>query len=148
MKNQPWFLILVGPLMLIPAFANAHHSFAMFEMDKPIEKKGVVKEFQWANPHVWINFIVTNEQGEPEEWGLEAGSTNSLIRHGWSKESLKPGDKIDAILMPMKNGTHAGSIKTVTKEDGTVLGLGAQNVPEQYDAANPGESSEDKKPSP
>jgi hypothetical protein len=113
--------LLAAGFLLAPGVADAHHSFAMFDMSKSVVKKAVVKNVEWANPHVWINVIITNDQGLPEEWGLETTSTHMLGRRGWKRDSLKPGDKIDAAFFPMRNGTHAGSMRSITTADGTVL---------------------------
>jgi hypothetical protein len=135
MKFHAPVAFVLGAALAVPSIATAHHSFAMFEPEKTVEMKGVVKEVQWANPHVWINIVATNPEGQPEDWGIEAGATNTLLRQGWKRDSLKPGDKIDVVMRPMRNGTHAGSLKKITTEDGTILTLGVQGArPEESDS--------------
>ncbi len=63
--------------------ALAHHSFAMFDADKTVELEGTVKEFQWTNPHSWLQVMVVYEAGLEFEWSLELGSPGSLARNGW-----------------------------------------------------------------
>ncbi len=113
--------------------ARAHHSFAMFDLTQTVEKDGVVKDLQWTNPHVWLT-IETMDGATPEEWGFESGPTNYLIRSGWKRDSLKPGDKVAVTLHPMKDGSHAGSLMSVKLEDGRVLNLGVQGAkPDEQD---------------
>jgi hypothetical protein len=108
--------------------ASAHHSFAMFDMDRTVTLQAVVKEVQWANPHVWIDLVVASPGGGTETWGIEAGATRTLLRQGWKRDSLKPGDKVTVELHPMRNGSKAGSLIKVTLPDGQVLTLGAQGA--------------------
>ena len=104
-----------------PAAALAHHSTAMFEWGKETKVSGTVKEFQWTNPHTWIVFVVPNAQGGTDEWGFEGMSPNYLGRNGWSKASLKPGDKIDLIYYPLRDGRKGGFSVVVTFADGRTI---------------------------
>jgi len=108
-----------------PPFALAHHSTSMFEPEKRVTLTGAVKEFQWTNPHAWIQVVVTGADGKPADWSFECGSPNTLSRQGWKPSTLKPGDEITVIANPMKDGTNAGLMYTVTLADGRVLGPGA-----------------------
>ncbi len=101
-----------------PAFA--HHSFAMFDSSKTMTLVGTVKEFQWTNPHTWIQVNVPTN-GKVVEWSIEGGSPNGLARRGWKSSIMKPGDKITVVISPMKDGSNGGSLKTVTLPDGKVL---------------------------
>jgi hypothetical protein len=103
-----------------PAFA--HHSFAMFDSTKPMTLVGTVKEFQWTNPHTWVQVNVAGPGGKLVEWSIEGGSPNGLSRKGWKRTSLKPGDKITVVINPLKDGANGGSLKSVTKADGSTLG--------------------------
>ncbi|MEO6341311.1 MAG: DUF6152 family protein [Caulobacteraceae bacterium] len=94
--------------------APAHHSFAMFDREKRRPLVGTVKEFQWTNPHVWIEVNVPGEKGAVEQWGVECTSVNFMTRRGWNKDSLKPGDKISMVVAPLKDGSHGGSMISVT----------------------------------
>ena len=99
-------LIAIGITLAVPALL-AHHSAAMFDDAKVLELTGVVKEMQWANPHIWIQVIV-DDNGTKKEWSLEGGSPNTLSRRGWRSTSFKPGDMVTVRLNPMKDGTAAG----------------------------------------
>ncbi len=107
---------------LTAAFAAAHHSFAQFDMEKTITITGTVKEFQWVNPHSWIQLMVTDDKGTEAEWSIEMSSPTSLIRQGWKPKTLKPGDKITIVSHPLRDGRPGGSFVTGTLEDGTKLG--------------------------
>jgi hypothetical protein len=121
MKSRILALGCVAALALsAPAFG--HHSFAMFDSDKTVELEGTVKEFQWTNPHSWLQVLVTDGAGQEIEWSLELGSPGSLARNGWRPRSVVPGDKIVFSMHPLKDGSAGGQFLTATLPDGTVLG--------------------------
>ena len=93
----------------------------MFDRERTIVIKGVVREFQWTNPHTWIQVIVTDETGKQTEWSLEGGSPGILSRNGWKRTSLKAGDRITVEIYPLKDGTPGGSFIEITKADGSRL---------------------------
>ena len=108
-------------LALIPGAVLAHHSFAMFDMNKDVTLNGTVVQFQWASPHTWLDIRVRGEDGRSIQWGLEMGAPNALYRRGWRQSSVKPGDKITAVLHPLRDGRHGGSVVAITLADGTRL---------------------------
>jgi hypothetical protein len=112
--------------------AYAHHSFAMFDMTSEIRLEGVIKSVEWQNPHVWINVSVSKEDGAIEEWGFESGATNTLIRQGWRRDSLKVGERVKIVARPMRNGSHSGSVMSLTFSDGRVFSLGPQGARVPY----------------
>jgi hypothetical protein len=98
-------------LAAAPAFA--HHSFAMFDNQKSVTLEGTVKEFQWTNPHSWVQLVVVDPKtGKDVEWSIEGGALNLLARQGWTRNSLKPGDKATIVIHPLKDGTTGGSLVT------------------------------------
>jgi hypothetical protein len=107
----------------VPAFA--HHSFAMFDVTKQVTVQGVVKQFTWANPHVWLDVVVNDDKGQAQTWGLESLAVGLLYRDGWTADSLKPGDRVTVLLHPMRDGTAGGQLMKVTLPDGHVLNSGA-----------------------
>jgi len=99
-------------LAAAPAFA--HHSFAMFDNTKNVTLEGTIKEFQWTNPHSWVQIVAKDASGKDVEYSIEGGSPNGLARQGWKRTSLKPGDKAVLVMHPLKDGTAGGSLVTVT----------------------------------
>ena len=131
MMKLPRSASLVVTLLLAAAgpAADAHHSFAAFDRTKQVTLTGVVREFQWTNPHAWIQIVVTDEQGREVEWGAECGSPNMLARTGWKSTTLMPGDRVTAVVNPLLDGRPNGGLVTITLADGTVLGPGDAPAP-------------------
>ena len=102
--------------------ALAHHSFAMFDSVAEIVLQGTVTEFQWTNPHTWIELDVPTGTGEVVHWSIEGGSTLGLSREGWHRTTLQRGDKITLVAHPLKDGSHGGSLMGVTLANGQHLG--------------------------
>jgi len=116
------FVVCVGALLLIlavPAFA--HHSFAMFDRTKETTIVGTVHEFQWTNPHSWIELDVANDNGSVDKWSIELNSPNNLSRQGWRSDSIKPGDKISVVIWPLRSGEKGGLFISLTLPDGSTL---------------------------
>jgi hypothetical protein len=103
--------------------ALAHHSGAMFDSDKQITLNGTVREFQYTNPHSWIQVVVPGQSGKNTEWSIETAAPIVLIRAGIKKTAFMPGDKVAVRVHPMKDGTPGGSLIDAKKEDGTVISL-------------------------
>jgi len=104
-----------------PMAALAHHSFAMFDMNKTVTLVGSVVAFRWTNPHASIELMVPGANGQPERWAVEMNSPNNLVREGWKRTSMKPGDKVTVVLRPLRDGKHGGLYQQATLADGTVL---------------------------
>ena len=121
---------VAGPLLTIVFAATtpilAHHSFALFDMDKNLAMPGSVVEYRWSNPHVHVVLKVDPGANVPAEmagtWDLEAaGSTNIMTRQGWTRVTLKAGDRITAVVHPMKDGAKGGSLFYIILPDGNRL---------------------------
>ena len=106
---------------LAPAAALAHHSFAMFDTTKPGSITGTVEDFEWSNPHCWLDVLVVGDGAKDGKWSLEGQSVSMLARKGWSKTTIKPGDKITISYYPNRDGTKSGAVRSVTLADGTTL---------------------------
>jgi hypothetical protein len=97
-----------------------HHSYAMFDMTKTVTFEGTVKEFQWTNPHAWIEVMVETPEG-PKQYSLEANNLRVMANAGWKFNTLKPGDKVTVEVHPMRNGKRGGSLSTIKIPDGRTL---------------------------
>jgi len=104
--------------------ASAHHSFAMFDQANPVTLVGVVTAFEWTNPHVYIELDVSDAAGRVRHWTIELGSPSILMRGGWKFNQLKKGDRISAVVSPLKSGEPGSLLSRVTFPDGRVLGNG------------------------
>ena len=116
-------MALALALVSAAAPATAHHSFAMFNRDQPVTVVGTVKDFEWTNPHVWIQVMVPNAAGEPQEWGVECTSVNFMRRQGWERLTLKPGDKIKLMIFPLKDGSKGGQLNKMLELNGSTSAL-------------------------
>jgi hypothetical protein len=108
-------------ILLIAGTALAHHSFAMFDRSKKLTMVGTVTQFQWTNPHSWIEFDTQKEDGATEHWSIECNSPNNLSRQGFHSDTLKPGDKITIMFWPLRSGEKGGLFITLTRADGQVF---------------------------
>lgn len=104
--------------------ALGHHSPAAFDRTNPIIVQGTVEVFKWTNPHSWVFVQVPDGKGSTEKWSLEGGSTSVMVRNGWKSSSLKPGQKVKALVAPNRDGSNGGELLSVTFEDGKVLAFG------------------------
>jgi hypothetical protein len=114
-------LLLAGALGAAAPLV-AHHSGNMFDNTKTLEITGTVKEFQWTNPHIWIQVERQMPAGSKEEWSVEGGSPNSLSRNGWRKTTFTPGAMVSIRINPMRDGSHAGNFVGAKFADGKTLG--------------------------
>src|SRR6202167_3207425 len=126
MKNRAMHAIVRGLAIVIllaggTTLALAHHSAAAFDSTQRKEISGTVKKFDYSNPHTWVWLDVPNDQGGVDLWGVEGMSPNFLNRRGWTRTTLKPGDKLTITIRPMKNGEKGGMWIRGKRPDGEVL---------------------------
>jgi hypothetical protein len=100
--------------------ALAHHSAAMFDQTKTVDVKGVVKSFLWTNPHTFLLITVKGPAGD-DDYSFEADGPGYLVKNGWKRESVKPGDVVTVTMNPLRDGSHGGKLVEVTLADGRVL---------------------------
>jgi len=114
--------------------AAAHHSFAAeFDINQPIQLSGEVIRMEFTNPHSWIYLRVATETGEVQEWAIEGGAPNALIRRGWNRNSLPPGTQVTVLGYRSKDGALRASGASVKLPDGSSLdvtstGIGAPSA--------------------
>jgi hypothetical protein len=100
----------------------------MFDKEKSVTLDGTVKEYQWTSPHTWLYVVVKADDGDAQEWKLEGHAPADLLRSGWSKSSMKAGDKISVVIHPLKDGSHGGQILDATV-NGEHVGNAHQGLP-------------------
>lgn len=115
--------VAIGGLAIAALPASAHHSFAMFDQSKQMTLEGTVHEFQWTNPHAFIELDVSTG-GKVQRWAIELNSPNNLTRQGWRRTSLKAGEKISVRIAPLRDGHPGGLFLDLRKADGKVLDSG------------------------
>ena len=113
--------VVLGAVLFDAPPSLAHHSNVAFEVTKVVTITGVVKTFQWRNPHTWVLLTVDDGKGGRVEWAVEGRAPGVLLRAGWTKNSLQPGEMITVDMSPAKDGSKTGLVARVTKADGTIL---------------------------
>ena len=113
-----WAIVFVCASLARTVPALAHHSFAMFDHDHQLKLSGTVKQFQWTNPHVYIEMEAPDPAGALKHYTIECASPGILDRVGWKFNMIRAGDKITAIIAPLRTGEPGGLLKQVTLADG------------------------------
>lgn len=124
MTMNAWFKRLTHStffVVLLAAPAWAHHSTASFDYHRETTLTGIVKQFRWTNPHMYLDVVVIDDQGQSRTWSVECGTPNLNVRHGWKKDDLKPGDKITMVVHPNRDDSPGGTLMSVTLPSGRVL---------------------------
>ncbi|MEA2988294.1 MAG: hypothetical protein QOG83_1005 [Alphaproteobacteria bacterium] len=103
-------VLVGGALLAFSGSVLAHHSFAMFDTESPIDLVGTVQEFKFTSPHTFILLSVKGADGSsPTVWNLEGQSPSALVRDGWSSKTLKPGDELQMKIDPLRSGAPGGA---------------------------------------
>jgi hypothetical protein len=111
----------LSALLLVIAPSVAHHSASMFDSDRSITLSGTVTEFQWTNPHCFIQLAVPRGAAI-EEWSIEMASPFTLFGRGWKRTSVKAGDQLTVVVHPMRDGGKGGALVSAKLRDGQLIG--------------------------
>ena len=130
--------LLVGlaavSLALAAAPLYAHHAFSSeFDADKPLQLAGTVSKVEWVNPHSWIHIEVKKPDGQVEEWMIEGGTPNTLMRRGVSRDTLKVGTEVRISGYQAKDGSNRANGRDITYPDGRKLFLGSTGTGAPYE---------------
>ena len=135
------FLLSAAALLIGTAPILGHHAFGgEFDPNKPVLLKGPVTKVEWVNPHAWIHLEVTKPDGTKEEWMVEGGTPNTLLRRGVTRESLKVGTQL--VIDGYQARDHSllrANGRNVTYPDGKKLFLGSSGTGAPTDGADPTE---------
>jgi hypothetical protein len=129
--SQKTFLAAGAALITLAAAlpAAAHHSFAAeFDINQPIQLRGTVIRMEFTNPHSWIYLKVTTDSGEVQEWAIEGGAPNALIRRGWNRDSLPAGTEVTVLGYRSRDGTLRANGASVTLPDGSTLNVTSTGI--------------------
>jgi hypothetical protein len=119
-------VVSAGALLAAALPLAAHHSFsAEFDQSKKVVLEGTVVQFEWVNPHSWLDIDVPQPDGTVQHWKLEGGSPSVLLRLGWNKNSLPAGTKIKVTAFQAKDASLRGSTREIEFPDGRKLSLGS-----------------------
>jgi uncharacterized protein DUF6152 len=127
--RMPAFWMCLAGALGLQMQAWGHHSFAMFDQDKKVTLVGTVTNFEWTNPHSYIEIDVSDDKGAVKHWSIEMGSPSILQQSGWKFSSLKKGDKTTLVINPLKSGQAGGFLLNATLPTGKVLGNGPGREP-------------------
>jgi hypothetical protein len=126
MRKTVAVVFAAGLLLVAAAPVWAHHAFAAeFDSEKPIKLKGTVTKMEWINPHAWIHISVKNDDGTATDWMIEAAAPNSLLRRGWTKNSLPNGTEILVEGFQAKDASNRANGSVITFVDGRKLFIGS-----------------------
>lgn len=122
-RSRHWLAAaLLGAAVLAAPPALAHHSFAMFDGKAEVTLSGTVKDFQWTNPHSWLQLEVPRGAASTE-YSIELGSPNTMSRKGWRRSTFKPGDRVTVTINPMRDGSAGGALVSAIDAQGNRLSM-------------------------
>jgi hypothetical protein len=125
MKNPlPHLSALIGLYLALVPVAGAHHSQSEYDLRSKVEVSGMVTKVEWRSPHAWIYVDATNDKGEKVNWSFELPSPVTLMRRGWTRDSLKPGDRIKVSGAPARNFPAIAIANSITDSNGKPLFTG------------------------
>ena len=118
----------VGLCLALAPAAWAHHSQSEYDLRAKVEVAGTVTKVEWKSPHVWVYLDVTNDKGDKVNWSFELPSPVTLMRRGWTRDSLKPGDRVKVSGAPAKNFPAIAIANSIRDGDGKPLFTGTTRI--------------------
>jgi hypothetical protein len=140
MRRTTLVVVVASVSLLFAVPVRAHHAFAAeFDAKKPLQLRGTVTKMEWINPHAWIHIDVKKPDGTVESWMIEGGTPNTLLRRGFTKNSLLPGTEIAVDGYQAKDGSHRANGRDLTLHDGKKLFMGSSGTGAPTDGKDPGD---------
>jgi hypothetical protein len=131
-------LVALAALVSGAATIFAHHAFsAEFDANQPVQLKGALTKSEWINPHAWIYLDVKDASGQTQNWAIECGAPNALLRRGWNGNSLKIGTELVVEGFRAKNGSFVANARDITLPDGRKVFVGSQGTGAPYEDKKP-----------
>jgi hypothetical protein len=122
-RNFGLAVLAAATALTLAGGASAHHSAAMYDLATKTTLVGTIKEFEWANPHTWVQLEVRSPGDKQSTvWIFESLGTNQLTRAGWKRDSLKAGEAVEVVFNPLRDGNHGGRVVSVLV-DGKPIGI-------------------------
>jgi hypothetical protein len=128
-------VVLIAALCVNAAPAFAHHAFsAEFDANKQVKLKGTIAKMDWINPHAWLHIDVKETDGAVTRWMIELGPPNSLIKRGWTKQSVPVGIEVSIVGYQSRDGAKRANGRDITLPDGKQLFAGSSGIGAPYEA--------------
>src|SRR4030095_10634569 len=121
-------LAFIGVCVALVPAAWAHHSQSEYDLRAKVEVEGAVTKVEWRSPHAWIYVDVTNDKGEKVNWSFELPSPVTLMRRGWTRDSLKPGDRVTGSAAPAKTFPTIAIANSIRDSNGKPVFTGTTQI--------------------